>query len=141
MKTFSEITVRYAETDQMGIAHHSVYAVWYEVGRTEYVKQFGISYTEMEKAGVMMPLTSLECHFILPAKYEDEIIIETIPYKVSQARMSFEYTAVRKKDKVKIGWGRTEHGFVDSVTHRPVSVKKRLPDLFEQISNDALVKK
>ena len=68
MKCESKIVARYAETDQMGIVHHSVYPIWFEVGRTDFIKLTGMSYTELEESGVMLPLASLECKYILPMK-------------------------------------------------------------------------
>lgn len=132
----TELTVRYAETDQMGIVHHSVYPIWYEAGRTDYIKMFGISYTEMESAGVMMPLINLTCHYGIPAKYEDVVVVETRATKLSAAKMVLYYEVKRKSDGVLLGSGTTEHGFVDSKTFKPINVKKKLPELFEMISND-----
>ena len=63
MGHISTIEVRYAETDQMGIAHHSNYAVWFEVARTDFIKAAGISYTDVEKEGIITPLTGLECKY------------------------------------------------------------------------------
>ncbi len=132
----TELTVRYAETDQMGIVHHSVYPIWYEAGRTDYIKMFGISYTEMEAAGVMMPLVNLSCHYGIPARYEDVVVVETRAIKLSAAKMIFYYEVKRKSDGVLLGSGTTEHGFVDSKTFKPVNVKKKLPELFAKISED-----
>lgn len=132
----TELTVRYAETDQMGIVHHSVYPIWYEAGRTDYIKMFGISYTEMEAAGVMMPLINLTCHYGIPAKYEDVVVVETRATKLSAAKMVLYYELKRKSDGVLLGSGTTEHGFVDSKTFKPINVKKKLPELFAMISND-----
>lgn len=132
----TELTVRYAETDQMGIVHHSVYPIWYEAGRTDYIKMFGISYTEMEAAGVMMPLINLTCHYGIPAKYEDIVVVETRATKLSAAKMVLYYEVKRKSDGVLLGSGTTEHGFVDSKTFKPINVKKKLPELFAMISND-----
>lgn len=55
MHARTKVTVRYAETDKMGIVHHSNYPIWYEIARNDYIKMFGISYTDMENAGVMTP--------------------------------------------------------------------------------------
>ena len=70
MGHISTVEVRYAETDQMGIAHHSNYAVWFEVARTDFIKAAGISYTDVEKEGIITPLTSLECKYKKAAFYE-----------------------------------------------------------------------
>ena len=73
----TKITVRYAETDQMGVAHHSVYAVWYEVARTEFAKKYIIPYSEAEKMGIMMPVAELTSKYYKSAFYEDELTIKT----------------------------------------------------------------
>lgn len=136
MHSRTKITVRYAETDKMGIVHHSVYPVWYEVGRTDYIKMFGMTYTQVEEAGVLMPLTNLNCSFVLPARYEDNLIIRTKVMTLSAARISFSYSVKKINDdqtETELGYGVTEHGFIDKNTFRPCNLKKRLPQLYEQI--------
>ena len=91
MHARTKVTVRYAETDKMGIAHHSNYPIWYEIARNDYIKMFGISYTDMENAGVMTPLLNLSCHFGIPALYEDELIIRTWVQTITAARIIFTY--------------------------------------------------
>lgn len=139
MHSRTKITVRYAETDQMGIVHHSNYPIWYEAGRTDFIKMFGTSYSEMEKAGVMTPLRNLHCHFKLPAGYDDELIVRTWCTAISAARIEFSYTVKKINDdgsEIEIGYGSTEHGFVDSATFKPCNAKKRLPMLFEAINKN-----
>ncbi len=136
MHSRSYITVRYAETDKMGVAHHSNYPIWYEVGRTDYIKLFNVSYSQMEDAGVMIPLRNLNCHFSLPAKYEDKLIIRTWCINATAARIEFAYTIKRIEpdgSETELGYGTTEHGFVDAKTFRPCSIRKRMPELYEQL--------
>lgn len=139
MHSRTKVVVRYAETDQMGIAHHSNYPIWYEQGRTDFIKMFGIKYSDMEKAGIMLPLRNLSCHYMLPARYEDELIIRTWCTSISAARIEFSYN-VKKIEadgtETEIGYGSTEHGFVDSTTFKPCNVKKKLPELFERINTN-----
>lgn len=135
MLTETKIVARYAETDKMGIIHHSIYPVWYEVARTDFIKAFGISYSKLEDMGLMMPLVNLSCHYSFPVKYEDEIIIRTGITKISCGKISFEYKAyIQPEDKL-IGYGSTEHGFVDSKTFKPINAKKFAPELFESLKN------
>ena len=63
MASITEITVRYAETDAMGVVHHAVYPIWFEIARTDYIKAVGLSYAEMEKGGVMLPVTSISVKY------------------------------------------------------------------------------
>ena len=139
MHSRTKIVVRYAETDQMGIAHHSSDPIWYEVGRSDYIKMFGMTYTEMEKSGIMMPLRNLNCHYKLPARYEDELIIRTWCTSISAARIEFSYSVKRINPdgtETELGYGSTEHGFVDSTTFRPCNSRKRIPEIYEKIDNN-----
>ncbi len=139
MHSRSYITVRYAETDRMGIAHHSNYPIWYEIGRTDFVKLFGTSYSDMEAAGVMTPLINLTCHFGLPAQYEDRLIVRTWCIHMSAARIEFAYSVKRYNDdgtEEELGYGTTEHGVVDAKTFRPCNIKKRLPALYETLNQN-----
>ncbi len=136
MHSKTYLNVRYAETDRMGIAHHSNYPIWYEVGRTDYIKSFGVSYSEMENAGVLMPLTNLTCHFKAPAMYEDRILVRTWAIELRAAHIQFTYTVKKVNDdgtEEELGYGTTEHGFVDSKTFRPCNIKKRMPELYAKI--------
>lgn len=126
------ITARYAETDMMGIIHHSVYPVWFEAARTNYIKSLGVTYSELERDGIMLPLSELNCKYIRPLHYEDEVIIETIISKLSFAKIEFSYRAVF--DGNVMAKGSTLHGFVDSKTFRPVNIKKIRPQLYEKLS-------
>ncbi len=136
MHSKSYITVRYAETDKMGIAHHSNYPIWYEVGRTDYIKMFGITNSEIEASGIMMPLVNLSCHYQKPAVYEDNLIVRTWAISLKPAHIEFTYTVKKINDdgtETELGYGTTEHGIIDAKTFRPTSLKKRMPDLFEKI--------
>ena len=130
----TKIIARYAETDKMGIVHHSVYPVWYEVARTEGIKKIGISYSEMEKLGIMTPLSELNCKYIAPADYEDVLIIQVEISKVTPARVVFEYKVYKEKDNTLINTGSTMHAFVGK-NLKPLNLKKQFPDIFEKISN------
>lgn len=133
---FSEtkLIVRYAETDKMGIAHHSVYPIWYEVARTEAIKKIGITYTQMEELGIMMPLVELNCKYILPADYEDELLIQVGISKLTPVRIVFEFKVYKVSDNSLINTGSTMHAFVDH-NLKPLNLKKLFPDLYENINN------
>ena len=136
MQSTSTIVVRYQETDQMGIAHHSVYPVWFEVARTDYIKQFGLTYSEMERRGVMLPLRDLTARYKSAAFYEDELLVTASLTKLSAAKMQFFYTVTRKSDGVSIAEGATTHGIVDSSTFRPINLKKAHPALYALFYED-----
>ena len=113
--------------------------MWYEVGRTDFVKLFGTSYSDMEAAGVMTPLINLTCHFGLPAQYEDKLIVRTWCIHMTAARIEFAYSVKKVLDdgsEIELGYGTTEHAVVDAKTFRPCSMKKRLPELFEKMNSN-----
>ena len=133
---FSEtkIIVRYAETDKMGIAHHSAYPIWYEVARTEAIKKIGITYTQMEELGIMLPLVELNCKYIATSDYEDELLIQVGISKLTPARIIFEYKIYRQSDNTLINTGSTMHAFVGQ-NLKPLNLKKLFPNIYEKINN------
>ncbi len=133
MKTSTKITARYAETDQMGVIHHSVYAVWYELARTEFIKQLGITYTEMEQMGILLPVAKLECNYHRSAFYEDELTVETSITALTPARVAFGYAVYKNGEATPINTGSTLHGWTDK-TLKPFNLKKRFPQLYAAIA-------
>ena len=137
MANITEITVRYAETDCMGVVHHAVYPVWFEVARTDYIKAAGMSYAEMEKKGVMLPVTGISCRYRLPAKYDDVLLIEARISRLTPARIEFEYTVTRKGETEILTTGTSSHGFVDSRTFKPLNFKKEMPEFYATMEKNA----
>lgn len=137
MANITEITVRYAETDCMGVVHHAVYPVWFEIARTDYIKAAGMSYADMEKAGVMLPVTGISCRYRLPAKYDDTLLIEARITRLTPARIEFEYTVTKKGETAVLATGTSSHGFVDSRTFKPLNFKKAMPDFFAVMEKHA----
>jgi acyl-CoA thioester hydrolase len=133
-KTFAtSFRVRYQETDQMGVAHHSVYAAWFEVGRTEMIRQLGISYKEMEEQGVLLPVVDLHCRFLQPARYDDEITVITRVLEAVKAKLTFGYEVIRTVDDVLLTTGKTIHLWVDHEMKR-VNFERRFPEVFRILS-------
>ena len=129
MKSKTYITARYGETDMMGIVHHSVYALYYEQARVDFIKQFGFTYLQLEQNGLMLPLINLGCSYKLPVKFADEIIVETTVSEIKPAKIKFEYK-LYNSDKQLVNFGFTEHGFVDSTTFKPINAKKKFSDIY-----------
>ena len=125
----TEIVVRYAETDQMGIAHHSNYPIWYEAARTDFIKGAGISYSEVEKRGYMLPLLELKSCYKKPAKYEDELFIITKIKDLSFTRITFYYEVYNKNENTLINYGETMHVWTDK-NLKPVNMKKCAPEIY-----------
>lgn len=128
-----KVEVRYAETDKMGITHHSVYPIWYEAARTELIKKIGITYSEMERKGIMLPLAELNCKYIIPSTYEDKLTIKVWVSKITPARIVFNYETYKEGISKAIATGETIHAWVDSKTLKPMNFKKNFPEYYEKI--------
>lgn len=131
MESETRLVVRYAETDQMGIAHHSNYPVWFEAGRTDFLKKAGMSNTDIEESGILLPLYYMECNFMNPAKYEDEITVKTRIQKINCARIGFCYEIIDRDQKT-IALGNTAHAWTDKLL-KPQNVQKKLPELYRSL--------
>jgi acyl-CoA thioester hydrolase len=129
MKTETRLTVRYAETDQMGIVHHSNYAVWFEAGRTDFLKQTGVTYSEVEARGVMLPLYEITCRFKSPARYEDEITVITSLKALTRVRLILSYEVVNTRTKELLATGETLHAFTNADL-KPLNAERAMPDFY-----------
>ncbi len=138
MASTSEITVRYAETDCMGVVHHAVYPVWFEIARTDYIKNAAMSYSEMEKQGVMLPVTGISCKYRLPARYDDQLEITARITRLTPARIEFSYICRRKGCEEILTEGTSSHAFVDAKTFRPLNLKKAMPELYSRMEQEAV---
>lgn len=132
LKITTPITVRYCETDQMGVVHHSRYFPWFEAGRTDFIRQLGLSYRELEEIGLLLPLTKAAAKYITGAKYEDKLEIETQLTSLSMVRMTFSYRVVRCEDVRLLATGSTVHAAVDR-SFCPINLKKKYPQLWQQL--------
>lgn len=127
--TTSNVRVRYAETDQMGVVYHSNYLIWFEIGRTEWLRETGITYREMEAEGIQLPVIEAHCEYRLGARYDDEIEIRTRGKKLSPVRVQFDYEAIRRADGAGLATGYTVHATIDR-QGRPVRMPDRVKELF-----------
>jgi acyl-CoA thioester hydrolase len=110
----SRIRVRYAETDTMGVVYHSNFLVYFEIGRTDYFRDLGFTYKEMETKDVFMPVTECYCRYLLPARYDDELEILTKFSTISRLKFKFTYEVLRMKDAKILADGYTIHVPVNS---------------------------
>lgn len=129
MKTETRLTVRYAETDQMGIVHHSNYPVWFEAGRSDFLKQTGVTYAQVEARGVLLPLYEVTCRFKSPARYADDIAVFTSLKELSRVRLILSYEVVRLSDKTLLATGETLHAFTDRDL-KPLNAERVIPDIY-----------
>lgn len=119
------IRVRYAETDKMGYVYYSKYAEFYEVARTEAIRNLGIRYRDLEDQGVMMPVLSLTTKYIKPAFYDDNLLIKVFIKEMPTARIKFYYKIYNEKNEL-INTGETVLVFIDRETMKPCNAPETL---------------
>lgn len=125
----STFRVRYAETDQMGVVYYANYFVWFEVARTDLLRELGWTYREMEASGVLLPVITASCDYRRPARYDDELDVQTTGTVSSPVRMEFQYdVSVRGRDGI-IASGRTGHAAV-GLDGRPCRLPARILEAF-----------
>lgn len=125
----TKFVVRYAETDRMGIVHHSNYPVWFEAGRTDFIKKMGMPYSKIEESGFFLPLIGLSCEFKGASRYEDEVIICTSLKSITYTRIVFHYEVYVQGNSKAITMGETEHAWTDS-NLKPINIKKHAPEIY-----------
>jgi acyl-CoA thioester hydrolase len=123
-----EMRVRYAETDAMGVAHHTAYLVWFEAGRTEYTRAAGLPYRAVEEAGVRLVVVEAHCRYHRPARYDDVVVVRTRVTDLGRATVTFGYE-VRRDDGALLADGYTVHAATDAagrVRRMPDAVRRAL---------------
>ena len=105
----SRFRVRYAETDQMGVVYYANYLVWMEVGRTDFCKALGFDYRDMEKEGVYMAVAEATCRYVLPARYDNAILVQTRLDRVSRKIVAFSYSILNEETGQLLAEGKTVH--------------------------------
>jgi len=108
------IVPRYAETDKGGVVHHSVYAVWFEMGRTELLRANGVAYKDLEATGVFFVVAQLNIKLRRPALYDQQLILETVCSVVSAAKVEHLYKLTRSGDGVVLAEGDSILACVDN---------------------------
>ena len=124
MPVTTEVRVRYAETDQMGVVYYANYYVWFEIGRVEVLRSVGLSYKQLEiDHSLGLPVIESHCRYRSPARYDDEIVIETCPSMVRGSVIKFDYKLFRKPhdggpERELLAEGHTVHVVCDSEMKR-----------------------
>jgi len=122
--------VRYAETDAMGIVHHSSYIVWLELARSEYCRALGLPYPEISAQGIDFLVTEVAVKYLSPSFFEDEILVRTWVSKVGRVSCRFGYQVYDLTTGKLCVAGSTEHAGVD----RSGKIKRFFPELYQLLS-------
>lgn len=128
--TSTILRVRYAETDQMGVVYYANFLVWFEIGRTDYCRQHGFAYREMEQEdGLYIIVAEARCRYKAPARYDDEILVRTCLRAVRKRVLVFEYEVYRQATDELLAEGETVHVITDR-EGRPRGLPEKYQELF-----------
>jgi len=128
--TVSRTRVRYKETDQMGIAHHGNYIVWFEIGRTDLCRETGFAYSDIEARGLLLVVTEVACRYRVPYRYDDEVVIHTRVESAGSRMMRFAYELRDARAERVHASGHSTHVWVDRATRRPVTADAEIMRAF-----------
>lgn len=129
-ETFYRRKVNYYETDQMGIVHHSNYIRFFEEARLDMMEQVGMDYAAMEETGLIIPVLGVNCQYVLPFTYGDEMEISTKLVKFDGLRMEFSYEIrILGEDRVRTT-GSSSHCFLNQ-DMKPVRMKREYPKIYQ----------
>jgi acyl-CoA thioester hydrolase len=115
----STLRVRYAETDAMGVVHHAAYVPWFEVGRVNLLRAAGCPYGDIEAQGLLVVLSDLQVRYRSPARFDDEVVIETQLITLKSRQIAFRYRALLSATTTILVEGQTSHIVVLRATMKP----------------------
>ena len=127
-----ELRVRYSETDQMGVVYHGNYVDWFEIGRTEYFREQGVRYKDLEAEGILLIVSNIECSYHYPARYDDLVTIITEVEQVKRTKLEFSYEIRNSETDKLLVTGSSSHAFVNQ-DFKPISLKREAPEYWEQV--------
>jgi len=132
--TETQIRVRYAETDQMGVVYHSNYFPYFETARAESIRQLGFTYADMEKMGIIMPVIEVQCRYLRPALYDDLLTIKVILKELPvHHKIEFHHEVFNEKNEL-LATGKIILYFMESKTMKrtvmPEQLQKKLQPYF-----------
>jgi acyl-CoA thioester hydrolase len=131
LQSRAQVTVRYAETDMMGIVYHGSYLPWFEIGRTTLLKEIGLPYRQLEADGYHLPVLELAAKYLRPAVYDDVLTIVTTMREKPLLRIRLEYEVFRGEEL--LATGSTLHAFIDlqgKPVRPPAAVVEKMAKLF-----------
>ena len=125
-----KLRVRYSDTDQMGYVYYGRYASYYEVARVELFRSLGFSYKNLEEEGIGMPVIDMDTKYLLPIKYDEEIIIKTRIEELPSSKIIFYYDIFNKENNL-ANSAKTTLTFINLSSKKPVRIPKELLELIE----------
>jgi len=127
----TKFRVRYCETDKMGYVYHGNYVQYFEIGRTEMLRELGLTYAKLEDSGVILPVRYLNINFIRPGFYDQELKLKTYLRKLPSVKIKFDYELYNPDNEL-MSTGDVTLAFLDNVTRRPIKPPEVLMEKFRK---------
>lgn len=128
------LRVRYKDTDQMGVAYYANYFIWFEVGRAEFMRAFGLTYKQLEQNQIFLPVIEAYCKYKNPARYDDQLRIVTTLKFLQDVKMGFQYEIFHLEKNLLLVQGETVHAFVNKAG-KPVVLRKKNPFIWKLLKD------
>ena len=135
MSVKTALRVRFYDTDEMGVVHHSNYIRWFETGRVEYLRSIGITLTEMMSDGILFPIIEIRAKYLHAAKFDDDLELETMAVELTKVKMEFKYKIRRVSDGQLLVKGYSQNVFTNAATGKI----SRIPDKYFSKMEQALI--
>lgn len=132
MATETSLHVKFTEVDGMGIVHHSIYPLWFEKGRRDYLRKAGASNLKIGDRDFYLPLTEMECRFNSPARHGDKLTVITRISHMSCIKLKFEYEVLEKEKGRLLAAGKTVHVWTNRRIE-PVNIEKEASDIYQRL--------
>ncbi|UBH23381.1 acyl-CoA thioesterase [Macrococcus armenti] len=129
--TEKKIDVRYAETDKMGVVYHANYLVWFEVGRTDFIKKAGFNYQSMEDEGLISPVLDVQVKYKQSVTYPESVIVKTWIDQYSKLKTIYAYEVIKEDGSI-AATGKTTHVIIKKGSEKPVRLDRYYPDWHEK---------
>ena len=131
IKSLTKIRVRYADTDQMRVVYHGKYLEYFELGRSDLIRNLGLPYSQMESEGIFLPVVEAFAKYRRPAHYDELLVVESEVKEIPAASLRIEYHVFRDGENELLAEGYTVHSFLNIKTGKPTRAPKAFVDILQ----------
>jgi acyl-CoA thioester hydrolase len=139
VKSFTKIRVRYADTDQMRVVYHGKYLEYFELGRSDLIRNLGLPYSQLESEGIFLPVVEAFAKYRRPAHYDEVLIVESEVKEIPMASLRIEYRVFRDGEHELLAEGYTLHSFLNVATGKPTRAPKALVDVLQHAAEQKTI--
>ena len=139
IKSLTKIRVRYADTDQMRVVYHGKYFEYFELGRSDLIRNIGLPYSQLESDGIFLPVVEAFAKYRRPARYDEMLVVESEVKEIPAASLRIEYRVFHDGEKEVLAEGYTVHSFLNVATGRPTRAPKALVEVIQRAATQKAI--